>query len=163
MQKTNHKKTDMAMRETSIRNDGLAVYYQNNSWRKSPPYSTPLRDALGIPGDWHRYAGTSADGSSVSIFIIVGPQSWMKAKAIARSHLFLLMPPGKSPFNYNWEILQGHDPIIAIIAGESPGNNFFTALATALVRDGVQRFLRPGKNGRAIRHLSREVVKCVAE
>jgi len=147
------------MSESFIRNESIAGYNKNNIWRKSPPYSIPLRDALDTPCDWHRYAGTSADGLSVSIFIIVGSQSWMKAKAIERSHLFLLMPPDKSPFSYTWEMLKGHDPIIAIIAGDSPGNEYFTALATALLRDGVLRFLRPGGNGRAIRYLSRDVVK----
>ncbi len=129
---------------------------------KRPPYSAYLCAALRHPEKWPQYAGTAPDGSSVSIFLTVGSKAWKRARDLENSHLFVVLPPGDDPLLYDWRSLAGHDPIVAIVEGEPPSEKEFYNLASALIRDGVKRFTRPGKGGRCIRHLSEEVIKCIA-
>ena len=129
---------------------------------KRAPYSEYLRAALNHPENWPQYAGTSADCSAVSVFLLVGSESWNKARNLENTHLFALLPPGDDPFLYDWRVLAGHDPIVAIVEGQPPSEKDFYNLASALIRDGIKRFTRPDKDGRCIRHLSEEVIKCTA-
>ena len=71
-----------------------------------------------------------------------------------------MLPPGEDPTQYDWSLLAGHDPIITLVEGVPPTEDEYNSLAAALVLDGVTRFLRSaGGDGRAVRHLSREVVR----
>ena len=123
------------------------------------PYSEYLSAVLRHPEKWPEYAGTSADGSAVSVFLLVGSGAWNKARTLENSHLFALLPTGDDPFLYDWHTLAGHDPIVAIVEGQPPSEKEFYNLASALIRDGVKRFTRPGKDGHCIRHLSEAVIK----
>lgn len=129
---------------------------------KRPPYSAYLCAALCHPEKWPQYAGTSPDGTCVSIFLIVGSKAWKKASTLENSHLFLMLPPGDDPLLYDWTPLRGHDPIIGIIEGDPPSEKGYYNLASALIRNGVQRFIRPGNDGSGVRHLSEEVILCTA-
>lgn len=133
--------------------------------KQQPPYSGIMRTALAHPETLRQFAGTSAYGSAFSVYLVVGSEAWRKAKSMVGSHFFVMLPPDApddDPKQYDWSLLAGHDPIIAIVAGDPLSNEQYKDLAAALMRDGVTRFVRPRGDGPAVRHLSKEVVECLA-
>ncbi len=124
------------------------------NYNKKPPYHKRLQVLLSDPSI--KTAGSSASCSR-SIYVITGNHSWHKAREIENSHSFLLLPPSDDPFQYDWSILAGHDPIIVIVEGEASTDQLF-ALASALDRYGVNRILYPKGDGSAIRYISQRVI-----
>ena len=86
--------------------------YRQISRRTLPPYGRILRERLAEPRSWQRYWGTAADGSAVSLFVIVGHDAWEVAKYWRESRLFTVAPPAEDPNVMDWTLLAGHDPVL---------------------------------------------------
>lgn len=119
--------------------------------RKGAPYSGVLQAINKLP--------TRIRARKAGTYIIAGSRAWQKAKEIENTHRFVMLPPGDDPAQYDWSLLAGHDPIVTLVAGDPLTKDEYDALATALMRDGVQRFLCPAGDGCAVRYLSSEVVR----
>lgn len=112
----------------------------NYSLRRLPPYGKLLAKQLSDPPNWKQYWGTSADGNSVSLFVVIGPEAWEIAKFWKEKRLFLIAPPGEDHASLNWSHLAGHDPVLIYQAG-SVSSAELDNLAAAVLRDGACRIL----------------------
>jgi hypothetical protein len=109
--------------------------------RRQPPYATRLADILTDPGSWPRRPGTSADGTTLTLWLLAGQEAWPRAHDWVNSAVpFLLAPPGEDPSCFDWGLLAGHLPVLVAPCGHL-GQAEVAALVGALVRDGVARVL----------------------
>jgi hypothetical protein len=100
-------------------------------------------------------AGTSAEGASLSVWVIAGSKGWDKAKQLERSHAFLLMPHGEDPEDFDWQLLVGHEPINVLVEGYITQQELH-ALAKAMNSQGVGRVYTPNPDGSADCHYTRQ-------
>lgn len=107
--------------------------------RKLPAYGKRLVDVISRPECWRDYAGTSPDGSGLSIWVAIGPEAWQFARDRGRM-LIAVIPEGENPENFNFSFVRGQDPILIEQCGEC-GIDFIQAVVAALIRDGARRVL----------------------
>jgi hypothetical protein len=105
-----------------------------------PPYGRTLADRLSKPITWRQYAGTSPDGSAVTVWVGIGPNAWYWARERVDSFLLTILPPDTDPSALDWRVCAGHDPVVVQRCGDVQEGEVH-ALADALLRDGVQRVL----------------------
>lgn len=115
-----------------------------NTPRRLPPFAREI-----IAGK--RFAGTSADASRHSIWLVIGPHAWNHAKALREQEKAVtLVSPGEDPNAFRWDFLAGHEPILLVKAGEVQGHAT-RALVEAVIGDGVGRVLDLGTMDRYVR------------
>jgi len=121
-----------------------------------PPYARRIIQILSSPSDYTRYAGTSADGTKLTFWVLIGKDAWDKAKSLKYSqNLFIIIPPEKNPGSFTFDFLVGHDPILLLQCGCVDKQTIKTAVIS-LMRDGVCRILFLGKK-KNIRFLREDV------
>ncbi len=108
--------------------------------RRRPPYASVLAERLADAGGYQRWAGTSADGQHVTIWVAIGHGAWTWARERLDRMLCTLCPPADDPSGYDWRCLAGHAPVCVIRCGDVSDDRVH-ALAAALLRDGVARVL----------------------
>lgn len=116
--------------------------------RRFPPYGRELQGALGKPECWSQYAGTSANGQHLTIWIALGSGCWNWAKERRGKFLVLIAPPDDDARNYDWRVVaeEKHAPVLVQSCGIVEAEQT-RGLVEALARDGVQRILFVGDKG----------------
>jgi len=112
--------------------------------KKFPPYGRVVIDVLSTPERWPRFAGTSADGQHVTLWIATGLGAWEWAKA--RLGRFIVLVAPDDPEDYRWSFITGHDPVLVIQCGYTEGR-FLQSLVVALMKDGIRRVLVMNEHG----------------
>jgi len=111
---------------------------------RRPPYAARVAEILRNPGTWPQYVGTSADGMAVTIWIACGPEAWRYAhdeyQSTGAHRLLLVAPPDSDPAALDWSMCAGHPPVLIWPCGATTDEQV-SALAAALLRDGVERVL----------------------
>ena len=120
--------------------------YKSVPAKSLPPYGKILTERLARPGQWPQYWGTSPDGSSVSIFVVVGTRAWRVANSWIKKRLLVISPPGEDPALFDWSLLASHEPVLMYCAGPVRLAEM-DCLAAAVLRDGAFKLQVIGQDG----------------
>ena len=82
--------------------------------RKVPPFGREVQAALAEPKSWPQYAGTSADGQHLTIWIAIGVACWEWAQEHRGKFLLMICPPDADPKDFNWRVVadEKHAPVL---------------------------------------------------
>ena len=128
--------------------------------KRLPPYARQLIHILNFPSGYSHYAGTSADGTRLTFWVLIGNGAWKSANNLIRQKkLCVVIPPDENPEYFNFSFLTGHDPCLLLPCGDI-NKQIIKATIASLMRDGICRVLFLGEK-KTVRFL-REEVKDVA-
>ena len=116
------------------------------SRRHLPPFGRELSARLANPTSWRQYSGTSADGTSPTIWILCGPNGWETARSWRKRRLIVLLPPDADPYAFTWRLLRRFAPAIIVPCGHVE-QIALHHLADAVLRDGSSKVLTLTGNG----------------
>lgn len=95
-----------------------------NNGGKLPPYSHVLLEKI-----------SNKNLSKNDIFLFVGHRAWQSAKAFSLSQTVLLLPPGESPYEYQWPVI--NRPVLLINTG-NVSEHLIKQTAHALLSSGAE-------------------------
>lgn len=105
--------------------------------RPLPPYGRHVEAVLRDPQQLARCSGCTA--TCATIWVATGPDAWHWPRH-RPNHLAVVLPPGEDPEAFDWAFLQGHEPVL-LIGEQAEDAQARRQIATAMMRDGIQRVL----------------------
>lgn len=91
-------------------------------------------------GELCGFVGTSRDGLTPTIWLLVGINAWTVARRWSRDRLIVVAPCDEDAATFDWSCIGGADPVLLVRCGDVDGRYLERALA-AVFRDGVDRIL----------------------
>jgi len=119
--------------------------------RKLPPYARKIQGAINNPDTRQTFMGTSPDGQHLTIWIAIGTEAWLFAKARPQ-FLIVVCPIDEHPDRFNWKFTAYHDPILVTQQGTIIDDTLQN-LIFALMRDGVKRILFFNGQQKSVRYV----------